>query len=286
MKIAHLFETNAKLSIQSEVYKTIQEFENVFTDGINAYMFSIDSTTGRLNYDGNIEFPKESYVDNSGKLPFSFGRVNGDFVLIAGYTDKLKDLSGLPTYVAGDFKIFSNLPKPAEFFRHFPKSVHRLDLTALVIHDCDFGIETCNIFSIDSFTHIHSLKGSPPKVNTYEINCSKYFVETFEGISPDITGLLKIWVEPAHHDDFDFGDLPFKAKRIQMINVNAHTFKKDYPMLAFFKVKGLVSIMSNLVGGNTEVLHVLNKYLIDGDVFECQEELLDNKKLKGFAKAK
>ena len=283
MKVAHLLEANSKLSTQSEIYKTIQEFETVFVDGINISLFSLDPK-GRLNYSGEIEFPKESYVDNTGKLPFNFGRVGGNFVLMRGYTDKLKDLSGLPTQLDGDLKIFSNVAHPAEFYRHFPKKLRRLDLEVPVIHDCDFGIELCSHFSIDAAV-IHTLKGSPHRVTKYAINCSKEFLGTYEGISPEIQN-LELWVEPGFHDDFDFGDLPFKAKSIQAINVNAHTFKKDYPMLAFFKVKGLVGIMSNLVGGNTEVLHVLNRYLAEGDVFGCQEELLDIRKLRGFARAK
>ena len=231
MKIAHLFEADTKISTQSELYKTILEFENVFTDGIVPSLFSVDGTTGRLNYNGSVEFPKESYVDNTGKLPFAFGKITGDFVLMGGYTDKLKDLSNLPTHVTGDLKIFSHLPKPAEFFRHFPKIVNRLDLKAMVIHDCDFGIEQSNIFSIDSFTHIHSLKGSPSKVGRYEINCSSFMVNSYEGISPDIQS-LEIWVERGHYKDFDFTDLPKVAGSIEKISLNIESVKEGYPMLS------------------------------------------------------
>ncbi len=284
MKVEQLFEANAKLSNTSEIYKTIRDYETVFVDGINPSRFSVDAKTGRLNYKGNIEFPKQLYVDSEGKLPFEFGEIIGDFVLMDGYTDKLKDLSGLPTRITGDLKIFSSTAQPAEVFRHFPKKLRRLILKVPVIHDCDFGVEECDNFSIDAVI-FHSLKGSPRKVGYYIIDCSKDFLVTFEGISPDIQ-TLELWVEAGNHDNFDFGDLPFKAQKIGAIHVNAHTFKKDYPMLAFFRVKGLKTIVSNLMGGNTDVLHILNHYLPDNDVFGCQEDLLDSKRLKGFAKAK
>jgi hypothetical protein len=284
MKIAHLFEADVKISTQSEIYRTIQEFDNIFTDGIDPRLFSVDKATGRLNYDGSIEFPKESYVDNTGKLPFSFGKISGDFVLAGPYTDKLKDLSNLPTHVIGDLKIFSHLPKPAEFFRHFPKTVNRLDLTAMVLHDCDFGIEQCNIFSIESFTHIYSLKGSPSKVRRYEINCSSYLVKSFEGISPDIQS-LEIWVERGHYKDFDFADLPKALGSVEKISLNIESVKEGYPMLSFFNVKNLRSIETNLAGAADSMFDILNRHLFDGAVFDCQEELLDSK-FSGFAKVK
>ena len=116
-----------------------------------------------------------------------------------------------------------------------------------------------------------SLKGSPEVVNGFfsctgnlltNIDCSLELAQHFYCFGNRITSLKDIH---KHVKELKGGAFPAEAE------FNA----KDNPIashvLGLLKIKGLKHFFCD----NAEVEEIINKYLPEGDIFECQSELID-----------
>ena len=275
---------NENQELIADVRNRIEQYNSIFIDGTDEKTLQIHAD-GSISYFGEIEFTKNSYVDNSRRLPFTFKKVNR-LVLMDGYSDKLDSLEGLPSE-CHTLLIELSSHKPPEYFEgHFPKKAKVIDLSVHSLQNCKFGIEHVDEkieFSISDGEDIKSLEGLPHEVPRLIFNGPPHVVRSFKGF-PAFVRLLAFY---GSNGKFDVKDLATYAKELHVILSTQMDLENNTPILSLFKLKGL-SLLRNdnmLVGDCKEVFKIVNKYLDDMDVFGCQEELIDSG-FEQFARAK
>lgn len=120
-----------------------------------------------------------------------------------------------------------------------------------------------NFYSCNS-NKLKSLKGAPQKAGTFQ--CSLNTLTTLEGVPSIIDGDFIC-------DDNDLTSLHDIHKQINAIFGKGwfHNNPIKSHVLGLLKIKRL-----NLVTlDNKEVEEIINKYLPDGDIIECQQELIE-----------
>lgn len=282
----HLAESSTRQATDryNELLPKIQEFGTIFNDGIGQDVLTVNED-GSISYKGAIEFRKESYVDNTGRLPFTFDYVLGPFSLSKGYTDKLSTLEGLPKETS-DLNVYCSTHKPPSFFEgHFPKKLGNLDLEAVSLQNCKFGIETVTKkIELTVEDGVKNLEGLPVTIPRLTLNFPPSYVRSFKGLKN--VHVLQFWYQRpnelnAHETgvmDFELGDLVEHAHSIYKIATNQSFLKAGTPMLSMFKINSLTELECNnmIVDDCKNVFKILNKYLPENDVFGAQEELIDN----------
>lgn len=274
---------------KKEVEEKVKQYESIFIDGDLDQRLTIHSD-GKISYDGEIEFSGFSYVDNSRRLPFTFYKVQ-KLALLAGYTKKLDSLEGLPED-CDELIIIVDEEKPSSFFEgHFPKRIRSvLDLTAVSLKNCKFGIEKFDDrarldLMVEEDKTIDSLEGLPNEINWLRFEANVSQIKSFKGLPKNIDTLN---FYGRRNDPLDVRDLVANAGSIASITTLATALVEDCPVLSLFKIKNLFKIGVDDSSGTTvasEVLKIVSKHLREGDAFACQEELFD-KGFERFAKTK
>jgi hypothetical protein len=186
--------------------------------------------------------------------------VTGNFYC---YDNKLTSLTGAPTTVTGNFDCSDN------------------ELTSLT------GAPTTvtgNFYCYDN--KLTSLTGAPTTV-TGDFDCSDNRLTSLTGAPASVTGnfycgnskLTSLTGAPASvggHFDCSGNKLTSLKdvhKQIKSIGGTFYLIKNPLKshVLGLLKIKGLKSVELD----NKKVEKILNKYLPEGDLFDCQEELID-----------
>ena len=275
-----------QLERYNELLPKIKEFENIFIKGIKFPTLRVEKD-GSISYDGEIEFSKSSYVDNTGKMPFKFNKVDGVFTMLNGYADKLSTLEGLPTECA-DLNIKLTTHKPPSFFEgHFPKKLANLDLEAVSLQNCKFGIEevTKKIELSVEENGLKNFEGLPTTIPRLTLNFPPSWVRSFKGLNT--IHVIQFWTSGSGTVQFELGDLVEHVKSVYKIATDQSDIRENTPMLSVFKIPDLreLDCTSILVSDCKNVFRIISKYLADGDVFSTQDELIDEN-LAEYAKTK
>lgn len=269
-----------------EVRARIEQYETIFINGTRDNILKVHDD-GSISYFGEIEFNKKSYVDNTKRMPFKFKRVNR-FVLLKGYTAKIDSLEGSPE----DCHIYMvdvDVHKPPSFFEgHFPKTANVIDLSVTSLQHCKFGIETIrdkfelSVRDNEDIGAIKSFEGLPREINRIIINNGPQVIRSFKGFPEKINELY-------FYGGGDFGvkDLAQYVKSIGRIVCTQHSMEPNSPILSLFKLNHLEELRNDnmIVDDCKRVFKIVNKYLPDGDVFGCQEELIESD-LEQYARTK
>lgn len=161
----------------------------------------------------------------------------------------LKSLVGGPATVEEDFNVAHNKLTSLEGAPSFP-----LD---------NGGMATGNF--ICSFNQLTSLEGAPYAV--FDFTCNYNKLTSLEGCPKYINGTLNI-------SDNLLSNLKDIHKHIQevgqIIMLTGNPLKSH--VLGLLKIEELTSI---IFSDNVKLERIINKYLPEGDIFECQQELID-----------
>lgn len=260
-----------------EIREKIKEFENIFVDGIRDNVLKVHED-GSISYFGEIEFPERSYVDNTRKMPFKFKHVNR-FVILKGYAAKLNSLEGSPSE-CHTFILDLEVHKPPSFFEgHFPKIANVIDISVTSLQNCKFGTEhikdkfELSIKEDEDEGAVKSFEGLPKEINRVIINNSPRVIRSFKGFPEKVNEVYFY----GHGGEFDVKDFAQYVRSVSIIGCTQSRLKENTPILSLFKLKYLEKLKNDnmIVDDCKNVFRIVNKYLEDGDVFGCQEELID-----------
>ena len=260
-----------------EVKAKINEYSNIFVDGTRENILKIHDD-GSISYFGEIEFPERSYVDNTGKMPFKFKHVNR-FVILKGYAAKLSSLEGSPRE-CHTFILDLEVHKPPSFFEgHFPKIANVIDISVTSLQHCKFGTEQIkdkfelSIKDEGDEGAVKSFEGLPKEINRVIINNAPTVIRSFKGFPEKVNEVYFY----GYGGEFDVKDFAQFVHSVGIIGCTQSRLKENTPILSLFKLKYLEKLKNDnmIVDDCKNVFRIVNKYLEDGDVFGCQEELID-----------
>lgn len=150
-----------------------------------------------------------------------------------------------------------------------PKATSEMDLLNS-INNGKFTKDGTNLRITHDFScdcdNLKTLKGAPAEVGGY-FSCNANSLTSLEGAPSSIGGTLFC------NDIEKMKSLKDIHKHILKIGGGAHF--RDVPIkmniLGLLKIKGLQYVIID----NKEVERIINKYLPEGDLFACQQELID-----------
>ena len=259
-----------------EIRAKVKEFENIFVDGIRDNILTIHGD-GSITYLGEIEFHDKSYVDNTGKMPFKFKRVNR-FILLKGYAAKLNSLEGSPED-CHTFMLDLEAEKPPSYFEgHFPKTANVIDISVCSLRNCKFGTEQIkdkfelSIRDNEDVGAVRSFEGLPKEINRVIINNAPTVIRSFLGFPEKVNEVYFYG-----GGEFAVKDFSQHVKSVGTITCTQSRLEKNTPILSLFKLKHLEKLENHnmIVEDCKKVFKIVNKYLEEGDVFGCQEEMID-----------
>ena len=276
---------NKNVDNYEKMFPLIDQYSSIFQNGTNRSKFEV-SDDGVIDYFGNVLF-RDVYIDGEGKLPFKFGTVTGRFEINKLACKKLKSLEGLPKIIQSNLIIDCDEEKPKEFFEgHFPTKVNRIEIVTPKLHNLNFGTSNCESYEL-VVKELGSFEGMASNCTHLTLSgASPRNVKTFAGVSKMIKNFnwLTSNIQNGSVDQLDFLDLFDHVEMMEEFFTNFRELASDVPVLKIFNLKfkpKLVSMWQTSGGQSSknslvDVFTILNKYLQHGDVFDCQEELIDS----------
>jgi WD40 repeat protein len=254
----------------SEIKKEVDKklFAQQFCKKYNIDSHTIDDD-GIINVDGDVVLSPPVSRDgaiiysklNFTKLPVTFGKVTGDFVIFKNQS--LNTLEGCPREVGNGFNVQGCMSLKS--LEHGPVKIGNY-------YNCsESGIESFHHMPPDfdgqvniSNTKSTNLEGLPKRVEGLRINGCHNLV-SLKGIPEEITGVgLELSIVP------NLKKLDYLPKKLN----GKITLWDNIPnLLSLFKIKGKIEVI--LISGPTKLRIIINKYLPTRDVIGCQDELIE-----------
>lgn len=188
----------------------------------------------------------------------------------------ITSLSGFPRHVIGGVKLsrLSNL-KSLIGFEHTIVD-ERIELNGLNLEDLE-GIGKSR--SVDlTYTILDNCSGMQPE--TIRVMIGHSHIKSFKGISPNLVR-MKIYgnlsSRSSSFDGYSFDKIHTHIHSLGTLILDNVPIKEDTGMLGFLKIKGLdhIEFETDRDGAVYEALKIINKYLPEGDIMACQNELID-----------